>query len=57
MLGCVNDINSWMSHKFLRLNRGKAEVAYLDSLFIKTKNQERNLGVTFDSNLGFKTHF
>ena len=66
---CIQEINNWMCHNFLQLNKNKTEVIVfgakekrlqftteLQSIQLKTTNQARNLGVVMDSDLNLEKH-
>uniref|UniRef100_A0A3B3CIL0 Reverse transcriptase domain-containing protein n=1 Tax=Oryzias melastigma TaxID=30732 RepID=A0A3B3CIL0_ORYME len=66
---CIEDINDWMCHNLLQLNKNKTEVIVfgakekrldvtteLQSIQLKTTNQARNLGVVIDTDLNFDKH-
>uniref|UniRef100_A0A3B3DKG4 Reverse transcriptase domain-containing protein n=1 Tax=Oryzias melastigma TaxID=30732 RepID=A0A3B3DKG4_ORYME len=66
---CIEDINDWMCHNLLQLNKNKTEVIVfgakekrldvtteLQSIQLKTTNQARNLGVVIDTDLKFDKH-
>uniref|UniRef100_A0AAR2KBY1 Reverse transcriptase domain-containing protein n=1 Tax=Pygocentrus nattereri TaxID=42514 RepID=A0AAR2KBY1_PYGNA len=66
---CIGDIQTWMSDNFLQLNKEKTEVlvigsdsqkndvqTYLNQMNLKAKQCVKNLGVTFDNELSFKSH-
>uniref|UniRef100_A0A3B3B5V6 Reverse transcriptase domain-containing protein n=1 Tax=Oryzias melastigma TaxID=30732 RepID=A0A3B3B5V6_ORYME len=66
---CIEDINDWMCHNLLQLNKNKTEVIVfgakekrldvtteLQSIQLKTTNQARNLGVVIDTDLHFDKH-
>ncbi|KAF7645636.1 hypothetical protein LDENG_00200810, partial [Lucifuga dentata] len=65
----IEQINSWVQHNCLQLNRDKTDIivfgtrkerqsgsAYRDSLAFITKSQVRNLGAILDPDLNFYSH-
>jgi len=65
---CIEEINNWMCQNLLKLNTDKTEVivfapknerskvsGQLQSLMLKTTNQDRNLGVVMDSDLNLNS--
>uniref|UniRef100_A0A669DF59 Reverse transcriptase domain-containing protein n=1 Tax=Oreochromis niloticus TaxID=8128 RepID=A0A669DF59_ORENI len=66
---CIEEINDWLCHNFLQLNKNKTEVIVfgakekrlqvtreLQSIHLKTTNQARNLGVVMDADLNLEKH-
>ena len=62
---CLNDIKSWMSSNFLRLNSDKTEVIVfgpkhlrngLTGFTLASSTAVKNLGVIFDQDMSFKQH-
>ena len=69
LVNCISDINNWMAENFLQLNKDKTEIlvignkelretvsTHLQSVTINIKDQVRNLGVIFDSELNMQAH-
>ena len=70
LINCISDVNTWLSHNFLKLNQDKTEVlvigekdardciiAQLETRSITCTNKAKNLGVILDSDLNFIPHF
>ncbi len=66
---CIDEINSWICHNFLQLNKEKTELnafgnkdevlkvnAYLDSKGQTANNQVKNLGLILETDLSFSSH-
>uniref|UniRef100_A0A3P9D2F8 Reverse transcriptase domain-containing protein n=1 Tax=Maylandia zebra TaxID=106582 RepID=A0A3P9D2F8_9CICH len=66
---CIEEINDWLCHNFLQLNKNKTEVIVfgakekrlqvtreLQSIHLKTTNQARNVGVVMDADLNLEKH-
>ena len=66
LVGCIDDINCWMSQNFLQLNKEKTDILIVNpkvqrreivSMLSFSLNEHiRNLGVIIDANLIFQHH-